>query len=72
MTREPEDGSFEVIVHNRIFLGEHTEYLVRHEALGNIILLAPRQAEIGARGFETGERAHISWGGDSVLILRPD
>ncbi len=62
----------EVTVHNRIFLGEHTEYLVRHDTLGNIIVLAPRQAEHGARGFETGERAHISWSSDAALILKPD
>ena len=72
MAREAGDASLPVTVHNRIFLGEHTEYLVRHEGLGNIIVLAPRQAEHGARGFETGERAHISWGGDAALILKPD
>ncbi len=72
MGREATDGSLQVTVQNRIFLGEHTEYLVRHEGLGNIIVLAPRQAEHGARGFETGERAHISWGGDAALILKPD
>ena len=69
---EAAEGSFAVTVQNRIFLGEHTEYLVRHEGLGSIIVLAPRQAEHGARGFETGERAHISWGGNAALILKPD
>lgn len=72
MARETNDASLEVTVHKRIFLGEHIEYLVRHPALGNIVVLAPRQAEHGARGFETGERAHISWGGDAALILKPD
>ena len=72
MTHEAGEGSLEVTVHNRIFLGEHTEYLVRHEALGHINVLAPRQSEHGARGFETGERAHISWSGKSALILNPD
>ena len=69
---EATDGSMEVTVQNRIFLGEHTEYLVRHEALGNISVLAPRQSELGARGFEKGDRAHLSWSGQSALILRPD
>ena len=72
LNREAEPGSLEVIVQNRIFLGEHTEYLVRNDALGNIIVLAPRQAEHGVRGFETGERAHVSWSGDSALILKRD
>lgn len=72
MARAPEPGSHPVTVHNRIFLGEHTEYLVRHEALGNINVLAPRQAEQGASGFATGETAHISWSGDAALILNPD
>jgi spermidine/putrescine transport system ATP-binding protein len=72
MTRAPGEASLEVTVHNRIFLGEHTEYLVRHETLGNIIVLAPRQAEHGAHGFETGERAHISWSGEAALILKLD
>ncbi len=69
---EPTEKSLEVTVQNRIFLGEHTEYLVRHEALGNISVLAPRQSEHGARGFEKGQRAHLSWGGKSALILKPD
>ena len=72
MSRAAEDGSLPVTVQNRIFLGEHTEYLVRHEGLGNVIVLAPRQAEHGAHGFKTGEHAHISWGGGAALILEPD
>lgn len=71
MTQEPEPGSLTVTVQNRIFLGEHTEYLVWHETLGNITVLAPRRAERSARGFEKGERAHVSWGGDAALILKP-
>ncbi|MEM8812375.1 MAG: ABC transporter ATP-binding protein [Pseudomonadota bacterium] len=65
-------GSHSVTVLNRIFLGEHTEYLVQHETLGNINVLAPRQAEHGASGFKVGEPAHISWNDDSALILNPD
>ncbi len=72
MTVEPEEGSLEVVVQNRIFLGEHTEYLVRHAALGNIIILAPRQSEQGARGFEVGASAHVGWGASSALILKTD
>ena len=72
MTREAGAESLPVSVHNRIFLGEHTEYLVRHDTLGNISVLTPRQAEHGARGFDTGERAHVSWSNDAALILKPD
>ncbi|MBK0399056.1 ABC transporter ATP-binding protein [Limibaculum sp. M0105] len=69
---EPGPGCIEVTVQNRIFLGEHTEYLVRHGGLGNIIVLAPRQAEIGARGFEAGARAFLNWSDEAALILNPD
>ncbi len=66
------DGWFEVTVQNRIFLGEHTEYLVRHAILGNIIVLAPRQSETAARAFGVGDSAFISWTGDAALVLPPD
>ncbi|WP_455372863.1 ABC transporter ATP-binding protein [Limibacillus halophilus] len=72
LQRDAGPDSLEVVVHNRIFLGEHTEYLVRSEALGNIIILAPRQAEAGARGFDAGDRAHVSWSAESALILNRD
>jgi spermidine/putrescine transport system ATP-binding protein len=72
MTRDAGEGRLEVTVQNRIFLGEHTEYLVRHDNLGNVIVLAPRQAEIGAQAFAVGDRAFIGWTGDATLILRQD
>ena len=72
MTREPEPGSHAVIVHNRIFLGEHTEYLVRHEALGNINVLTPRRSEQAASGFETGEAAYLGWADMAALVLKED
>ncbi len=72
LSREASQGSLEVLVHNRIFLGEHTEYLVRHPTLGGIIVLAPRQAEHGARAFATGDHACISWSRDRALVLERD
>jgi spermidine/putrescine transport system ATP-binding protein len=69
---EPSDGAFEVSVNNTIFLGEHTEYLVQNAALGSIIVLAPRRAEIGARAFSVGDTAFVSWTPDSALILPQD
>ena len=72
LSRDAEENSLEVVVQNRIFLGEHTEYLVRNEQLGNIIILAPRQIELGASSFQTGDRAHVSWSRDSALILKQE
>ncbi len=72
LSREAVSGGLEVVVQNRIFLGEHTEYLVQHSALGNIIVLAPRQAEFGARVFGKGDRAWVSWNSESALILKND
>ena len=66
-----EEG-LEVTVQNRIFLGEHTEYLVRHADLGNISVLAPRQSEIGASGFDVGAKAHVHWDEDAALILKDE
>jgi spermidine/putrescine transport system ATP-binding protein len=66
------EGAFEVSIQNRIFLGEHTEYLVQHAALGSIIVLAPRRAEIGARGFSAGDKAFVSWSADAALMLPPE
>ncbi|MEZ5796744.1 MAG: hypothetical protein R3D63_04160 [Paracoccaceae bacterium] len=42
---------------NRIFLGEHTEYLVRNPDLGDFLVLASRQAEAGEGNFRPGKRA---------------
>ncbi|MEM6677824.1 MAG: ABC transporter ATP-binding protein [Pseudomonadota bacterium] len=69
LVRTPDDGALEVEVRNRIFLGEHTDYLVRHITLGEISVLMPRQAEMGQAPFSTGDRAWISWDGDAARIL---
>jgi spermidine/putrescine transport system ATP-binding protein len=61
-----------VTVQNRIFLGEHTEYLVRHERLGNIKILSPRQSETGEAPFAKGDAASVGWEPDSVLVLHRD
>ncbi len=66
------EDSLDVVVQNRIFLGEHTEYLVRHETLGNIIVLAPRQSENEGRGFQTGDPAFLDWSDEAALLLKPD
>ncbi len=58
-----------VQVQARIFLGEHTEYLVKSAALGDLLVLVPRQAERAEGGFEPGDTAHALWREDAVLIL---
>lgn len=54
---------------NRIFLGEHTEYLVREARLGDFLVLQPRRAELGERPFELGETVHISWRQEAAVAL---
>ena len=72
MATEASDDSLLARVQNRIFLGEHTEYLLRHESLGNVVVLAPRRSELGVQSYEVGEQVYINWSGDAALILRQD
>lgn len=64
--------ALDVIVRNRIFLGEHTEYLVQHAQLGNIAVLAPRQAQEGLDALNKGDVAWVHWDPDTALILKND
>ena len=45
---------------NRIFLGEHTEYLVRTDGLGDLLALVPRAAEADS-GFAPGDEVALAW-----------
>ncbi|MGF1445005.1 MAG: ABC transporter ATP-binding protein [Pikeienuella sp.] len=72
LAREPGADMLEVTVQNRIFLGEHTDYLVHHAALGDVSVLAPRQAEAEAAPFAKGDRAWIGWGAQAARILGLD
>jgi spermidine/putrescine transport system ATP-binding protein len=65
-------GAEPVSVINRIFLGEHTEYLVRHAALGDLLVLVARQAEAAEGGFEPGDAGHATWAPEAGLILGQD
>jgi len=58
-----------VRIRNRIFLGEHTEYLAANESLGDFLVLVPRQAELNEGTFNEGEQAWVSWDDSSLLIL---
>ena len=57
---------------NRIFLGEHTEYVLRSEALGEFAALAPRQSELAERPFETGETVTAAFRAEAALVLGND
>jgi spermidine/putrescine transport system ATP-binding protein len=61
--------SLPVTVLNRIFLGEHTEYLVKHESLGEFLVLTPRQTELDEGPFNTGDTLLASWDAGAALIL---
>jgi spermidine/putrescine transport system ATP-binding protein len=61
-----------VTVINRIFLGEHTEYLVRHAGLGDLLVLVARQAEASEGGFAPGDVGYVSWAPEAALILTAD
>jgi len=54
---------------NRIFLGEHTEYVVRTEELGDVLVLASRIAEAQTGTFETNQSVTIGWTKDATLIF---
>jgi len=57
---------------NRIFLGEHTEYLVKTENFGDFLVLVPRQAETAEGRFEPGDDAWLYWQTSSALVLQAD
>ncbi len=72
ISRSPLDGGHPVTVQNRIFLGEHTEYVVRHDEIGTFIVLASRRAEDREPPLDAGTQAYIAWNPDAALILRAD
>ena len=56
-------------VMNRIFLGEHSEYLVATEGYGDVLVLAPKFIESTSRSFAPGDKVAISWKPEAALIL---
>jgi spermidine/putrescine transport system ATP-binding protein len=72
LTHAARAGAEEVVIVNRIFLGEHTEYLVRHAALGDLLVLVARQAEAAEGSFAPGQGGYIFWAPDAGLILPQD
>jgi spermidine/putrescine transport system ATP-binding protein len=72
MSRTSSPDALEAVVQNRIFLGEHTEYLVRHANLGSIIVMAPRQSDAALQTPTKGDTVWIEWDPDAGLILKND
>ncbi|MBS9718431.1 ABC transporter ATP-binding protein [Pseudohalocynthiibacter aestuariivivens] len=67
LRREGEGESVTVL--NCIFLGEHTEYLVKHQTLGEFLVLSPRQSELNDGPFNTGDTLLASWETSAALVL---
>ncbi|MGL4592670.1 MAG: ABC transporter ATP-binding protein [Aestuariivirga sp.] len=59
----------EVRVLNRIFLGEHTEYRVANDRLGEFMVMAPRMSERDAGAFEIGDVLAAGWRKDAERLL---
>lgn len=60
------------VVVNRIFLGEHTEYLLCNEQLGEFLLLAPRQDELTEPPLNAGEQVYVTCSRNSALVINAD
>jgi len=59
-------------IRNRIFLGEHTEYLLHNAQFGEFLALFPRQNEVDESPFDVNEDIHISWNREATLVLDND
>ena len=56
-------------VMNRIFLGEHSEYLVATEGYGDVLVLSPKSIESNSRSFSPGDNVSVSWKPEAALVL---
>jgi spermidine/putrescine transport system ATP-binding protein len=53
---------------NRIYLGDHSEFSVRAEGLGDLLVRLPKTTETD--GLEPGTAAVVGWRGNQALALR--
>ena len=60
---------FKASIRNRIFLGEHTEYVLHNDAFGEFLALTPRQSERGQSAFTVDETIYIGWQEEAILAL---
>ncbi|NQV46888.1 MAG: ABC transporter ATP-binding protein [Rhodospirillaceae bacterium] len=56
-------------VKNQIFLGEHTEYLINAEGIGDVLVLSPKHIESESGGFNPGDTVTIGWKNELALAL---
>jgi spermidine/putrescine transport system ATP-binding protein len=57
------------VVRNRIFLGEHSEYLVDAGPFGELMVLVPKAEELARGGHQPGEAVTLRWDARHALIL---
>jgi spermidine/putrescine transport system ATP-binding protein len=73
MAADETNDSNSITIHgqvmNRIFLGEHSEYLIATEGYGKVMVLSPKSIESINRSFVPGDNVSISWRPEAVLIL---
>ena len=58
-------------VANRIFLGEHSEYVVDTAGFGAFMVLVPKSVEQRHGGFAPGDAVSLDWNEQAALILAP-
>ena len=63
------DVAIEGRIKNKIFLGEHTEYLVNTDLIGEILILSPKHTESESGGFAPGDNVTIGWKNECALAL---
>jgi len=70
-SRLPDDAAIviEARILNRIFLGEHTEYLLHEDSFGEFLALSPRQVEATEAQFEVNEKIYVCWSRAAALLL---
>jgi spermidine/putrescine transport system ATP-binding protein len=73
MAADESSDSNSITIHgqvmNRIFLGEHSEYLVATEGYGEVMVLSPKSIESINKSFAPGDNVSISWRPEAVLVL---
>ncbi len=57
---------------NRIFLGEHTEYVVASDRLGEFMVMAPRKSERDQGVYGIGDTIAAGWRAEAERILPND
>jgi len=64
------DVAIEGRIKNRIFLGEHTKYLVETRGFGDVLALVPKHVEISRGGLNPGDEVSIGWYDAAALSLK--